>query len=377
LEYLLKPLNQSTTGGHFVTLVVLLLTACIEPIEPEIEVHDYLLVVEGHVSNLDEVNTVRLSRTRPLGTEYGGVETGALVYLEDTDESKYYFDESSAGVYQSDPACFVGQVGHSYTLHIETLYGSEYQSKPALLNDSPPIDSLYFKQERRLQTDGTSSDGIKILLDSHDPDQQDQYFRYEWEETYEIKVPYPSDLSVWVCYNTLTSTDILIANTSQLNEARVSELEVKYVSTEGYRLRSLYRLLVRQYALSLEGIKYWTELKKISESQGTLFDPLPYELPSNVFNPNNPNEQVIGFFDVGAVNEKEIYISRYDLLDLDFASDGCSNQIVAVSGGSSPPYGYCLAYQGTYGSGINYFAPSYCCDCQLYGTLEVPDFWPK
>jgi hypothetical protein len=370
-------LKRMITRRHVILLLMLILASCIEPIEPELGVFDYLLVVEGHVSNLDEVNTVRLSRTKPLGVEYGGVEVGALVYVQDQAGAKFYFEESSPGIYQSDPACFVGQVGQTYTLHIETLYGSTYQSRPVLLSSSPAIDSLYFEREQRLDADGTSTDGIKILLDSHDPDGRAQYFRYEWEETYEIKVPYPSNVSVWVCYNTTTSSDIVTANTSQLNEARVSELELKYVSTEGYRLRSLYRLLVRQYALSLEGIKYWTELRKISESQGTLFDPLPYDLPSNVFNPNNPDEQVIGLFDAGAVSEKEIYISRNELLDLDFASNGCSSQIVAVSGGSSPPYGYCLAYQGTYGTGVNYYAPSYCCDCQLYGTLDVPDFWPK
>lgn len=370
-------LKRMITRRPVTLLLTLILAGCIEPIEPELGVFDYLMVVEGHVSNLDEVNTVRLSRTKPLGVEYGGVEVGALVYVEDQEGAKFYFEESSPGIYQSDPACFIGETGNSYALHIETLYGETYQSKPILLNAAPDIDSLYFEREQRLTNEGITQDGIKILLDSHDPEGLTQYFRYEWEETYQIKVPYPQDISVWVCYNTETNSDILTANTSQLKESRVSQLEIKYVSTDGYQLRSLYRLLVRQYALSSSGIKYWTELKKISESQGTLFDPLPYDLPSNLFNPNNPDEQVIGFFDVGAVTQKEIYIDRSQLLHLDFASDGCSSKLVEVSGGGSPPAGYCLASQGPYGSGINYYAPEYCCDCRLYGELEVPDFWPN
>ena len=156
-------LKRMITRRHITLLLTLILAGCIEPIEPELGVFDYLMVVEGHVSNLDEANTVRLSRTKPLSVEYGGVEVGALVYVEDQEGAKFYFEETSPGIYQSDPACFIGETGNSYALYIETLYGETYQSKPILLNAAPDIDSLYFEREQRLTNEGITKDFSTLM----------------------------------------------------------------------------------------------------------------------------------------------------------------------------------------------------------------------
>lgn len=356
--------------------IPLVLVGCVEPFEPApVETPSYM-VVEGSISTLQMPYKVSLSRTKPLGMEYVSMESGATVHVESASGEKHYFDESEGGGhYYSDPECFVGKAGETYTLHIETAFGGKYESTPVLLRPAPPIDSLYYQRSIRSSPGGQAIDGIQILLDAHDPGGANHYLKYEWEETYRIKVPYPESISVWECYNTEYSSGILTANTRLLSQSRVIHMEMKHVSTAGFKLTSRYKLVVRQYSISEEQFKYWNELKKLSENQGTLFDPMPYDLTGNVFSTYNPDEKVIGLFSAGGAVEKEIYIDHADLLELDFAGMGCSARLVAVSGGSGGPEGYCLASQGPYGSGINYYAPEECCDCRLYGSLDKPGDW--
>jgi hypothetical protein len=355
---------------------LVVLVSCIEPFDPPPAESPSYLVVEANITDLKEPYKVVLSRTRPLDSQYSSFETGAIVYVESGDGQQYYFEESpQGGSYYSDSSCFVGVAGQTYTLHIETFWGGAYESKPVLLRQAPAIDSLYFERDLRLNDEGATIDGIKILLDSHDPTGEQHYLKYEWEETYRIKVPYPESIAVWECYNTEYSTSIQTANTRLLRQSRVSNMEMKYVSTDGFKLTSRYKLAVRQLSINEDHFKYWNELKKISESQGTLFDPTPYDLPGNIFSSQNPDAKVIGIFGASGATEKEIYINYIELLDLDFAGTGCSAKLVAIPIGDAPPHGYCLASYGTYGEGYNYYAPRECCDCRLYGTLGVPDDW--
>ncbi len=358
------------------TIVLAANFSCIEPYVPDIVDNETLLVVEGHISDLPAAYFVRLSSTQPLNAEGSKPETGARVWVTDEEGVEHIFEETAAGVYASDTACFVGQAGQTYRLNIVRSMGAVYQSDPVVLKSTPPIDSVYYERDVRFtDVEGLKHDGIKIMVDSHDPDGKTRYYRYEWTETYQIKVPYPVVYDDGVCYNSFDNTSIIATNTLHLDEDRVSMFEVAYVTTESYRLRSLYHVQVRQYALDEQGYHYWSELQKSSETLGSLFDPLPYSLTGNVRSADNPDEQVLGYFDASSVSAAAIYIDRKDLLELNYPPDGCYWELVQVYGAESPPQGYCLAIKGPFGSGYNIFAPAYCCYCDLYGYREVPDFW--
>jgi len=377
--------------------VFLLLTACIEKIDPQDFAYQSVLVVDGGMTDKTEPYIVRLSRSLPLNTEGYLVESGAVVSIIDGEGQSYSLRESTSGVYRSDPQEIVGVVGLPYMLDIVTADGRHYQSAPVVLRATPAIDSVYFERERRLtDVTGISRDGVKILVDSHDPSGNTRYYRYEWTETYEIKVPYPSpygfnaqnpidpfvpiDVFAQFCYNSVTGSNILVASTRLLLEDRVAGLETNYVSTDDYKLRSKYSILVRQFALDEKGYKFWSELQKTSESLGTLFDPMPYELRGNISNVDDPDEAVLGYFDASAAAEKRLFIDREELLELDFPSDGCFLQLDTATLGEIPVWlnaGSLIAYLGPYPVTYALMGPRSCTDCRVYGSLEKPDFWPR
>ncbi|WP_339794393.1 DUF4249 domain-containing protein [uncultured Imperialibacter sp.] len=370
-----------------------MLSTCVEPFEPEEPGFKSVLVVDGFISNSTEPYTIALSRTAPLSNPGALPEAGATVSVADDEGEVYLFRETVPGIYQSDPTIFVGRVGGKYQLSITTASGEQYQSDTVLLKQSPPIDSVYYERELRL-TDvaGEMKDGISIFVEAHDSTGQTRFYRYDYTETYEVKLTYPGewvyspsqgaytirDPRLGLCYATHPGGNILVANTSSYTEDRVKKLEVTYVSTGGYKLSGLYSIQVKQYALSEPSYRYWYELQKTSESLGTLFDPQPYEIRGNVRQVNDPEATVLGYFDAGAVSEKMLFIDKVTLLGqgVQYPADPCIAELryplTAVDFGLYRQWDYLIA-------AIEPFVmiPAECGDCRYHGTLEKPSFWPR
>ncbi|WP_339814723.1 DUF4249 domain-containing protein [uncultured Imperialibacter sp.] len=379
--------------GLIIILLLVLLSTCVEPFEPEDPGFKSVLVVDGFISNSAEPYTITLSRTAPLSSPGALPEAGAAVSVADEEGGVYLFGETAPGVYQSDPRVFVGHVGAGYQLNIVTASGEQYQSDTVPLKQSPPIDSVYYERELRLtDVEGEVNDGISIFVDAHDSTGQTRFYRYDYTETYEVKLTYPGE---WVydpsqdanvirnpklglCYATHPGGNILVANTSSYAEDRVKKLEVTYVSTGGYKLSGLYSILVKQYALSEPSYRYWYELQKTSESLGTLFDPQPYEIRGNIRKVNDPETAVLGYFDAGAVSEKMLFVDKVTLLgmDIQYPTDPCIARLgyppTAVEFGLYQQWGYLITAVEPY-----VMIPAECGDCRYHGTLEKPAFWPR
>lgn len=373
-------------------LAIIVWHGCVESFTPETSETQGLLVVEGHISDRQESYTVQLSRSRPLTANTLSPEKGASVWVSDQASQSFEFVETAPGQYQSIPSAFVGKVGETYVLHIETADRQRYRSAPVLLKPTPPIDSVYYQPEQRLTDLGETKDGVSILVDSHDPQAQTTYYRFDWRSDYGVAVPYPSQweytpgvgfqLAQWyrTCYNFSRNRTILVSNTQSLNDDRVSGFEVTYVNTDGYELSTLYSILVKQYALDEAGYQFWKAVAESSEQLGSLFDPTPYQVLGNIINIERPEEPVLGYFDASSVSEKRFFISREDLSDLYYSPSPCRFQTDTIETPDELPlllsWGYRAISIGSLDS-PTIMAPEECTDCRALGSPDKPDFWPE
>jgi hypothetical protein len=376
--------------------LLLALGGCIEQFDPQSIGYKSVLVVDGYLSDKEEPYVISLSRSRPLNNDGFSPELGAKVAIQNMEGESFELAETDSGRYVSSPQNFVAKIGEEYMLDIVTSEGSHYQSEPVKVKVTPPIDSVYYKRDRRFTDEGLELDGVKFVVDSHDPAAATHFYRYEWSEAYEISLAYaapwdydsmapdprfpikPIAVFAGDCYNSRKSNSILVTSTDQLSEDKVSEFEVNYVSTVDYKLRTRYSILVEQFALDEKGYHYWTELQKNSESLGTLFDPLPYELRGNVKNVDDPDEPVVGYFDAAQSSQFRLFVTGEELRYLDFPSMGCHNSLDTVSLYDIPIYlsrGLLISVLGPYPVEYVLMAPTWCADCREFGTLEKPDFW--
>jgi hypothetical protein len=136
-------------------------------------------------------------------------------------------------------------------------------------------------------------------------------------------------------------------------------------------------------ALTKEGFDYWQNLRRNTETLGSLFDAQPSQLTSNIRAVNNPEDLAFGFFSAYSVEEKRIFIGRAELPPWRRRTgyEFCETKGLAIQ--DFPP-GYFNDKQiyvieeirDFFGNVAGYItAEQFCLDCRLNGTNKKPSFW--
>jgi hypothetical protein len=79
------------------------------------------------------------------------------------------------------------------------------------------------------------------------------------------------------------------------------------------KIANEYSIQLRQYALTADAYTFWTNLKKNTESLGSIFDAQPSEISGNIHSATHPSEPVVGYISVGGVAIKRIFITEQQL----------------------------------------------------------------
>ena len=380
-------MNSSSLLKVFL-FIILVCTNCITEFEPPSQGYKNLLVVEALLSDNEDPFEVMLSRSIPIDTSALLPETGAEVRLYDESDEYVILNEHAAGTYLTNHAN--GQIGKAYRLYILTADGQQYESSMVTLRDTPDIDSVTYRYEEKPEA---GIIGMQIYLYTHDPNDNTWYYRWDYDETWEFFTAYasteiyedgqilPRKDNIHRCWKNASSTAIILSTSKNLSEDIISEYPIHYVSTETDRLRVKYSLNVKQYSLSEESYNYWLELEKVTESLGTLFDPQPSTIYSNIRNISNEAEIVLGYFDASTVKEGRIFITRDKFptpVRVPNYYRNCVDSI--VSRGALPEMilsGYMLAYEmlNEFGFPVYVMSSPWCIDCRIAGTNERPEFW--
>jgi hypothetical protein len=176
---------------------------------------------------------------------------------------------------------------------------------------------------------------------------------------------------------------------------------VRFIPVDNPIIKHRYSILVKQYIQNLESYTYYNTLKTISGSDGILSQNQPGFFSGNITCTNNPNEKVVGFFDVSSVSSQRIFFNFEDIfpstlqpgyfydcfdncLELDqFQCPGAYNYCFEIAPLSncegfivenilnSVPQTY-LFYSGP---DPTYLVPQPCGDCTTFSSNVVPPFW--
>ena len=377
---------------------MLLLPACTDPYLPEVvKSPPSYLVVDGYL-NAQGITTIKLARTYAINsTGPAPVETKATAYLEDEAGTRSLLREAPAGTYSS-PTALTLNPARRYRLHLNTLGGIDYASDFVPVKITPPIDEVTWRADNT---------GLNINVDAHDASNDTRYYRWETDETWEIRTPYSptveyvnkkmQDLLVpfpRVCWGNSHSRAILLYKTTALSQDVVSDYRVRQLIAPTPLLFARYSILVQQYALTKEEFAYWELLRKNTESIGSLFDPQPAQLTGNVHCLSNSADLALGFVGAHSVVEKRIFISRQQLPSAWPISDGYERCVppdtvflyfphaplpaVTIEANFNPATGL-LPIDALFkaGSVIGYTAKTRdCIDCRQRGASTKPSYWP-
>ena len=378
--------------------------SCVEEHNAATNEFEDAIVIEASITNEFKFQKILLSRTHKLEENNSNTETGATVRVTSNSNDTYTFHETDPGVYESDLQ-FSALPNIRYQLFVSASNGREYTSQNTeLTSSSSVIENVYAIKE----TSEDGVDGVGVYLDSFDPENSSKYYGYEFEETYQIIAPnwipntiirnpadtiiinnvhlHPAFLTIpktiedGECYKTVNSFGKLVTTTDLLSEDRISKFKITFFSKIDFRISSRYSILIKQYTQSAEAFNFHKTLSNFSSSESLLSQNQPGFLNGNITSTSNPNEKVIGYFEVSSMTQKRIFLNRSDFFD----PFPWKCEIATLSDlGFSPSIIKALRLKyAIYFSGIEnntqptlFTYPRACGDCTVLGSNIKPNFW--
>ena len=377
------------------TLMMLFVGCKQEYIPPVNEENENLLVVEGFLNSGQGPTTIHLSRSVELtDTTQKKFELGAKVNVEGENGSSFALAGNTRGEYSIAQLPLLNNV--KYRLHIKTIDGKEYASDFVSIKITPPIDSITWQRE---------SEGVRLYVNTHDPQNATKYYQWEFEETWEFRSDYYSslryvrdnsnrvtalvyrypdhsvDTTIYKCWKTLNSTSIIIGSSENLS-TDIIYLPFHFIEQGSEKLSVLYSINLKQYAVSHEKYLFLQKMKKNTEQTGSLFDAQPSQLSGNIHCLTNPTEAVIGYVEITQEQTQRIFISHSQVSDWKY-DPGCSNyeidnnldSIAKYASDLTPMYPTALDALGNILK-FNAASDVKCVDCRIGRTNQKPSFWP-
>lgn len=354
------------------------------------------LVVEGFINSNGGASTITLSRTTKLQDAVSVLyEHNAQVQIESDGNEIHPLYEGANGTYTSEPLLLSDAA--KYRVRIFTSEGKEYLSSYVSTKKTPSIDSISWEQ---------TEDGVTTHIHTHDATGEIKYYRWNYEETWQIRSAYYStlkyefdstqnypvkvvfrypltagaDTTIWDCWQSNKPTNILLGTTEKLS-SNVIYLPLSHIEQNSIKLGVMYSVELKQYALSQDAYHFYERLKKNTEELGSIFDAQPSDLQGNIRCETNPAEIVIGYIDVTSEESKRIFIKKDQVHDWKYVQ-GCTAITIDNKRDSIQKYGTGLiptvpVKLGPFNAILTFSAADpYCVDCTLRGTNQKPSFWP-
>jgi hypothetical protein len=352
----------------YILLITWMLSSCVTEIRDfeQIESNSFL-TVESSLSNQEGPHKVLVSTSSPsitINVENKPINK-ATVYVTDDKNGREDLTETIDGTYETS-AKFKGIVGNTYTLHINLPNGKKYESTPEKLIAAPTIDKINtpFVVKTNYPLTDIRSVGFDVSVDFQDSSEPNQFYQWKWihyEKTvycascslgYDYglgkcttspQFPYGQNSVELInytcgepCFDIMYNTTYNILSDNLFNGQKIVNYPIVRVP---FSSPSIYYLKIEQRAISGKMYRYFRSIKDVTQGSGTLFDvPAETQFSPNVFSLDNPNEKILGAFEVFGSDEKLIYVDRNTgtkgYLPVRVVYPG--RQLPAPSGGTGP-----------------------------------------
>ncbi len=335
-------------------LFFLSLFSCIDQIEFDVDSSSPLVVVDGHFSNLLELQKVSLTFTTNVKSQVAPPVKGAQLYFESDDQQKIPLEENDDGIYsvyaQADK-------NKSYRLMGVLPDGRSIESTYQRVHEVAALDSISVTDSLTIfvNESGKQSNFRSLVFDVHgskDLVKDNLFMRVNTETSFRV--------SELICSPFFPPRTCYIINDVKPNKINLFEINSTnspvFFSTTvhsriiDYYFGEIYGVDVTLLSYERDSYLYWENLKKLFDQNGEITDVTPARLTGNI--KSNDGTEVLGLFSV--VGKKRL---SQLITNADFKTH--VNPLCGVAG--IPPWPL----------------PDACCNCSILpnSTLEKPDYW--
>lgn len=371
-------------------LLAIILAGCKDEFWPELSDYENIMVVDGSVTNEPGPYEIRLSYSTSVRNPEFNPIVHAQVQIVDGEGVTENLTEVTPGHYQTAENGIQGVVGNAYKILIKTN-GKTYESDFQTIQAPVGIKDIYAKvEDKATENKLYPLYGYQFYLSSELAQTDTTFFMWRMYGTYKYRsdfliryvwdgglTPFPQPDSLYTCYNDDNIDNFLTMSTTGLSSPVITDLPLNFVNTETRKLSIRYSLLVKQYSLGRDAFNYFDGIRSVNGDQESLYTEQPYQVRGNIFNPENPHELVLGYFLVGGVSEKRIYVNRPSQVDFRYGICKLTRRDYEAFGfiGWTDPNTWPL-FVTTNPNGARALPPQGCMDCREQGGEPVvPDFW--
>ena len=284
-----------------------LLTACSEVVDLKTGNQAQRLVIYGKVTDGTAGNLLSIALTSTAGADQEPISGAEAMLLEDGVPVAQY-EERTPGNYRLNFQGDSARVGRQYELLVTLADGRQYRSLPAIMPDLAAIDHGRFEASDVLEVVNQNGIAIerrrvRVFIDTEVLDQsKDFYLKWDIFETYSflerLRVLTPPQLRP-PCYvtNVTTGQEIYLFNGAEIKVPVIPDRLMANRDLNGLFANDYYFGIV-QSTIDKSAYEYWELVDGISNTQGSIFDRPPAPVPGNFRNVNDPEEEVLGYFEV-------------------------------------------------------------------------------
>lgn len=314
--------------------VLLASNSCVEKIDFEIDrLENERLIVSGTLTDLDEQQVVYLSQTTSDAREPLLVDPINNIYTNNDlprplpGASVSLYDEEFGGTWnytETKPGEYVLQnffhrsPESRYSLQI-VVGDRQYASKPQSIPEAIGSDDLSFSFERTRLEDNPDAAQVVIRTETTLPEQVGDYYlrwavdeAYFWDLTF-FPNPFNTPPPPCIVFGFPDPERITLVNGDLLNRpgAKSTQIVAKRIVDQSFLSRHYFN--VRQLSISKDAYEYWRRVGELVNNTGSVFDTPPAPIKGNLYNINDPNEVVLGYFEVAKSKVTRIYTTFADV----------------------------------------------------------------
>lgn len=307
-------MRSQTRQRHLPILISLLLTSsCIDPFEADVPTQPRTIVVEGMLSDDPEFQSVSLRLHSP-GDSVRSEISEASVVLERGDNALIPFEETEPGIYRPVSSVIMFD-GEMYRLRVEIGDTVEIESGWQEVPPKIGLESAWFAITERTSINANGyvvpTRGVSYYVTTKPAFAANIFLRYSYISAYIMKSPMSGNCTPCTnCY-------IIAPAKNHIKTARIQNsigkgldnLEIAFVQPyQDYSIRKTLRIL--QFSINKETYDYYVYIERQKELSGSLFDPPPAVLMSNLTGKKKPDRQLYGLFEVNRMADIPVPVTR-------------------------------------------------------------------
>lgn len=361
-------ITKSNYKNHllFLFLALIGISSCIDPINLTLEEGGEFLVIDANFTSNRPSHEVQLYYTTSLRTKGQRPIEGAQIVLVEEGQLRESYEELKRGRYRLDTEQIKGEAGKKYHIEITLPTGQAYQSRPEILPERIRGDSVFFefalREELGLLGGLIKRPFVEVYVATPLPTTQSYWLKWDIKNMFSFTEPVcspfgPPPNTCFITPVTFTQEVNLLSGASleadYLPKLKIGEQQLSNTDFE-FRGRNYY--LANQQSITKEAYTYWNQINLVANQSGSIFDAPPAEVRGNFFNVDNPDEIVLGYFEVSNTDSLRAFLTEGDLVDFhQFATN------------------YCATFNDRFSMNRRE-----CCNCQSIDeelTIERPSWW--